>query len=227
MSIFAIGDLHLSNESNKPMDIFGWVNHKEKIFDNWKQRVKSEDLVLLAGDISWANYLDEAKADLEDICSMPGKKLIVKGNHDFWWSTLKKMKENYPNLDFLHNNAYVYGDKVIAGTRGWILSGKNKLSLEDERICQREVARLRLSLEEAKKFNKDIIVMMHYPPMNELFEDSLFTDCIKEYEVKAVIYGHLHGKDGFGAGFSGMKDGIEYSLVSCDFLGFKLKCIEK
>lgn len=226
MSIFAIGDLHLSNDSDKPMDIFGWINHKEKIFEYWKTNVKETDLVLLAGDISWANYLEEAKADLDEICAMPGKKLIVKGNHDFWWSTLKKMRESYPKLEFLHNNCFVYEDVVIAGTRGWNLPGKSNLSEDDQKIYQREVARLKLSLNEAKKSDKDIIVMMHYPPMNEMFESSMFTECIEEYNVKQVIYGHLHGKEGFKAGFSGQRNGITYSLVSCDFLDFNLKLIK-
>lgn len=222
MSIYAIGDLHLSNSTEKPMDIFGWIDHKEKIFKNWRENVEKEDLVLLAGDISWANHLQEAKEDLEEIISLPGKKIIVKGNHDYWWSTLNKMKISYPELDFLQNNSYEYEDYVIAGTRGWTVPGKIELSEQDTKIYNREITRLKLSLENAKKAKKKIIVMMHYPPMNENHESSDVTKLIEQYNVTDVIYGHLHGKESFKAGFCGNKENINYQLVSCDYLDFKL-----
>jgi hypothetical protein len=224
MKIYAIGDLHLSSNSNKPMDIFGWHNHKEKIFEDWKNKVKAEDLVLLAGDTSWALHLEEAKQDLEEIDKLPGIKVLIKGNHDYWWSTISKMNDLFEDMFFLHNNIYVFGNYLICGTRGWLCPNETKFTEDDQKIYEREALRFKNSLEKTKKIeDKTIIAMLHYPPTNENYENSLFTDLINEYKVDKVIYGHLHGSDFFKTGLQGKVDATEYSLVSCDYLDFKLK----
>ncbi|KAB3531627.1 serine/threonine protein phosphatase [Alkaliphilus pronyensis] len=225
MALYAIADLHLSNSTDKPMDIFGshWFLHHEKIKENWCNNVAIEDTVLIAGDISWAMNIEAAKADLNWINQLPGKKILIKGNHDFWWSSITSLNSLYEDIHFLQNNFYTYEDYAICGTRGWLSPNKTKFTQQDEKIYQREVHRLILSLEAAKKegYSK-IIVMLHYPPTNEDFEASLFTKTLEEYNVERVIYGHLHGVDSFKAGLQGIHRGVEYHLVSCDYLDFKL-----
>ena len=228
MSIYAISDLHLSFEDNKPMDIFGvnWENHTEKIKENWIKKVKEDDLVLLPGDFSWAMYLKDTYKDFEYLNSLPGKKLLLKGNHDFWWTTLKKMREyleenKFYNIDFIYNNSYEYDNKIIVGTRGW-QEGKTS---EDKRLIKRENFRLELSLKDGiKKYgdDKEIIVCMHYPPFNNYEENDLnFISTMKKYNVKTCIYGHLHGEVGESAK-QGNIDGINFSLTSCDYTKFNL-----
>ncbi|KXZ39158.1 hypothetical protein SAMN05661008_01147 [Alkalithermobacter thermoalcaliphilus JW-YL-7 = DSM 7308] len=225
MALYAIGDLHFGKAVNKPMDIFGdnWDNHTQKIIDNWKKTVNNDDTVLIAGDISWGINLNEAMPDLQDIHNLPGKKILVKGNHDYWWATITKLNKLFDDMKFLQNNYYIYKDYAICGTRGWICPNKNKFDEEDEKIYKREIQRLRLSLDMAKKdgFEK-IIVMTHYPPTNDDLEESEFTKTYKQYNVKKVVYGHLHGKEFFKYALEGNKDGIDYTLVSCDYTDFKL-----
>lgn len=228
MSIYAISDIHLSFGDNKPMDIFGvnWENHTEKIKENWIKKVKEDDLVLLPGDFSWAMYLKDTYKDFEYLNSLPGKKLLLKGNHDFWWTTLKKMREyleenKFYNIDFIYNNSYEYDNKIIVGTRGW-QEGKTS---EDKRLIKRENFRLELSLKDGiKKYgdDKEIIVCMHYPPFNNYEENDLnFISTMKKYNVKTCIYGHLHGEVGESAK-QGNIDGINFSLTSCDYTKFNL-----
>ncbi len=224
MKIYAIGDLHLSSSTDKSMDKFGWTNHKERIFEDWEKRVKSQDLVLLAGDTSWALHLEDAKQDLQEIANLSGTKVFIKGNHDYWWSSLNKMNKLYENMIFIHNSVFVFGDYAICGTRGWICPNELKFTQEDLKIYEREAGRFKNSLEMAKNTRaKNIIAMLHYPPTNEKFENSLFTDLITEYNVNKVVYGHLHGEDFFNMGIQGIVGNVEYSLVSCDYLDFKLK----
>lgn len=228
MSIYAISDIHLSFGDNKPMDIFGvnWENHTEKIKENWIKKVKEDDLVLLPGDFSWAMYLKDTYKDFEYLNSLPGKKLLLKGNHDFWWTTLKKMREyleenKFYNIDFIYNNSYEYDNKIIVGTRGW-QEGKTS---EDKRLIKRENFRLELSLKDGiKKYgdDKEIIVCMHYPPFNNYEENDLnFISTMKKYNVKTCIYGHLHGEVGESAK-QGNIYGINFSLTSCDYTKFNL-----
>ena len=228
MSIYAISDIHLSFGDNKPMDIFGvnWENHTEKIKENWIKKVKEDDLVLLPGDFSWAMYSKDTYKDFEYLNSLPGKKLLLKGNHDFWWTTLKKMREyleenKFYNIDFIYNNSYEYDNKIIVGTRGW-QEGKTS---EDKRLIKRENFRLELSLKDGiKKYgdDKEIIVCMHYPPFNNYEENDLnFISTMKKYNVKTCIYGHLHGEVGESAK-QGNIDGINFSLTSCDYTKFNL-----
>ena len=202
MSIYAIGDLHLSFDTSKPMDIFGdnWKDHENKIKNDWIEKVKQDDLVLLPGDFSWAMNLKDTYKDFEYLNSLQGKKLLLKGNHDYWWNSLKKLNEyieenNFKDIYFLHNNSYEVEGKIIAGTRGWNLSLLNE---EDKAIINRELIRLELSIQDGiKKYgeDKEIIVCMHYPPTNkELLENSDFIKLMQKYGVKKCIYGHLHGE---------------------------------
>ena len=226
MAIWAISDLHLSFNTNKPMNIFGWDNYEEIIKKNWQENVKENDLVMLPGDFSWEMNLKNTYKDFEFINNLPGKKLLLKGNHDYWWETLTKMRNylqenNFNNIDFLYNNSYEFENKIIAGTRGWIL---NPLEEEDKKIINREVLRLELSIKEGiEKYgtNKEIIVCMHYPPLNKDVIKTPFTEILKKYNVKKCLYGHLHGKTQ-EEGVIGIVDGIEYIMASCDYTGFKL-----
>jgi len=240
MSIFVIADLHLSFNNLKPMDIFGdnWKNHEEKIRKNWIKNVTDNDLVILPGDFSWATYLQETKKDFEYLNSLPGKKLLLKGNHDYWWTTLKSMrnflKDNgFKNIDFLYNNSYEYEKYIITGTRGWSLTDEES----DEKLINRELGRLELSLKNGiNKYlennsnyeldgNKEIIVFMHYPPITNskiIREEELkFVELMKKYNVKKCMYGHLHSGS-IKEAIEGNIEGIEFKLVSADGLGFEL-----
>lgn len=227
MSIYVIGDLHLSFNTNKPMDIFGtnWQNYEEKIKQDWLSKVNKEDIVILPGDFSWSMYLDETEKDFEFINNLPGKKILLKGNHDYWWTTLTSMRKyikekEFEGIDFLYNNSYEFENKIIAGTKGWNISEDS----EDIRLTKREVARLELSIQDGiSKFGKDkeIIVFMHYPPLTKTYMDTDYTRLMKKYNIKRCYYGHLHANSILDA-IEGNIDGIEYKLVSSDGLDFKL-----
>ena len=229
MSIYAISDLHLSFNTDKPMNIFGWDDYENKIKEDWIKKVKEEDLVLLPGDFSWEMKLENTYKDFNFIAELPGKKLLLKGNHDFWWTTLKSMREflqknNLENIDFLYNNSFEYENKILCGTRGWSLVDEEI----DEKLINRELGRLELSLQDgAKKAgeNKEIIVFMHYPPItkNKILseEEMKFIELMKKYNVKRCYYGHLHGNSIYDA-VEGKIQGIELKLVSADGLDFKL-----
>lgn len=221
MALYAISDLHLSLNTDKPMDIFGenWTAHDQKIKENWLQKIKDEDTVLIAGDISWAMKWEESEADLKWIDSLPGNKIISKGNHDYWWASITKLNNLFNRTKFLQNNFYVYEDYAICGTRGWTAPNE-KYTEHDEKIYKRECIRLKLSLDAAKKEGYEkFIVMIHYPATNERFEDSEFTKIFKEYGVEKVIYGHIHGY-GLKNILNGERDGIEYIMTSSDYLEF-------
>lgn len=225
MSLYAIGDLHFSTAVNKPMNIFGdnWDNHEEKIINSWKSKVNEEDKVLIVGDTSWAINMNEAEADLNIIHSLPGKKIYVKGNHDYWWTTVAKLNKLYDDMSFLQNNFYQYEEYAICGTRGWICPNDVKFTEDDEKIYKREAHRLKLSLDAAKKAGfKKIIVITHYPPTNDKLDPSLFTEIYESYGVEKVVYGHLHGKESFKMGLKGIRNEVEYNLVSCDYVDFNL-----
>ncbi|MDO4719356.1 MAG: metallophosphoesterase [Peptostreptococcaceae bacterium] len=226
MSIYAIGDLHLPGGVGKTMDKFGWMGHKEKIFADWEEKVGDEDAVLLVGDISWAMNLQQAEGDLLEISAMKGKKFMIRGNHDYWWSGLAKMSALFPQISFVQNNSFLYEDCAVCGSRGWLCPNDVWFTPKDLKIYQREVGRLRLSLEKAAALSpRRIIAMIHYPPMNDKHEPSLFTDLFESFSVSKVVYGHLHGEESFPAGFQGRKNGVDYRLVSCDYTEFKLKKI--
>ena len=232
MAIYSISDLHLSFGNNKPMDIFGtnWENHIEKIKKDWIKKVTNDDLVLLPGDFSWAMYLNDTYQDFEYLNNLPGKKLLLKGNHDYWWTTLKKMREyleknNFKNIDFIYNNGYLFDNKIIVGTRGWQAEDNS----EGRKIIKREIIRLELSIKDGiKKYgeDKEIIVCMHYPPFNKYNEKSMsFLELMKKYNIKTCIYGHLHGEASHKEAITGIIQNINFEMVSCDYLNFQLKKI--
>lgn len=228
MSLFAIGDLHMSGGNDKPMDVFGahWVNHVGRIFDSWRAQVSPEDTVLIPGDLSWAMQLSDAVPDLQSIGSLPGRKVICKGNHDYWWGTLKQLRAVLPQgMEAVQNSAVDVGEAVVCGTRGWMFqTGDEALSPEDERIMNRELIRLELALQAALKLAagaKPIVVMLHYPPLYDQMRDTPFTRLLEKYPVHTVVYGHLHGP-AIHAGFSGWHAGVRYLLTSSDSLGFSL-----
>ncbi len=238
MALFAIADLHLSFSSDKPMDVFGgkWINYEERVKQNWLNVVKEDDTVLIAGDISWAMKWEQAKIDLSWIANLPARKILLRGNHDYWWTSLKKMQEFNKYMNFLQNNYYVYTKALdefeqdgklmvnswaICGTRGWICPNKYKFEANDKKIYERELIRLQLSLDKAKDNGYEkIIVMTHYPPTNSDFEDSGFTDIYEQYGVSKVVYGHLHTETGFLQGFEGERNGVQYQLLSGDYVDF-------
>ena len=231
MSIWVIADLHLSFETDKPMDIFGnnWDNHAEKIKKDWLEKVKPEDTVILPGDFSWATYIEDAKQDFEFLNKLPGKKILLKGNHDYWWTTLTKMREfvkdnNFENIDFLYNNSYLIEDKIIVGTRGWSFNDTD----ESVKMINRENERLKLSIKNAIENygnDKEIIAFIHYPPIvSRNSEDSKYLqlyNTLKESGIKECYYGHLHGNSHKDA-IEGEVGGINFHLISADYLDFKL-----
>ena len=231
MSIFVIGDLHLSFNNPKPMDIFGenWSGHEEKIRSNWIENVAENDLVILPGDFSWETYLNDTKADFEFLNSLPGKKLLLKGNHDYWWTTVTSMRtflkeNNYTNIDFLYNNSYEFEGKIICGTRGWSIIDEGT----DKKLINRELIRLEISLKDGiNKYgtDKEIIVFMHYPPITRAKmiseQEADFVELMKKYNVKRCYYGHLHGAS-IADAVEGKIEGIDFKLVSADGLDFKL-----
>lgn len=211
--IYIIGDLHLGFSVSKPMNVFGnnWENHSEKIKQNWLEKVNNDDTVILPGDFSWAMTLDEAKADFEFLNSLLGKKILLKGNHDYWWTTIKKMEKfleenKFENINFLFNNSFLVENKVFVGTRGWVTS--NYSSQDEYKILKRECIRLEISIKDAiSKFgeNNEFVAVMHYPPFykDEVDEEIDFIKILKKYGIKKCYYGHLHGES-----FKEAKEGI-------------------
>ncbi len=227
MKIFAISDLHLSVNNPKPMDIFGpvWDGYLEKIFFQWKNIVSEDDIVLLAGDFSWAMKLNDAIKDFDLLKNLPGRKVIIKGNHDFWWSSISNLRNKLPNGFFaIQNDAIKFNNVIICGTRGWqVVENGIERSAEDEKIYNREILRLEMSLQQAEKLKQDnekIICMMHFPPFNFAKDDSDFTTLIEKYKVDKVVYGHVHGIKKIENRIK--KNGIEYFLTSCDVLNNNL-----
>ncbi len=240
MSIYVIGDLHLSfnekSELTKPMNVFGdnWEKHTEKIKKDWLVKVKEEDTVLLLGDFSWAMNLKDALKDFEYINNLPGKKIMLKGNHDYWWTTVTNMKNfldnnHIQNIEFLHNNALCIENKIICGTRGWTLPLDE--TENSRKIIARECNRLKLSIEygiDQYGNDKEIIACMHYPPITRANvlnqENTPFIDIMKKYDIKRCYYGHLHSTSIRDA-VEGTFNGIDLKLVSADSVDFKLQVI--
>lgn len=223
MALYSISDLHLSFYKDKPMDIFGdiWKEHYKKIEYNWNKNIKQEDIVLLPGDISWAKNMKEFEPDINFINNLSGTKIIMSGNHDYWWGSTSKLNDMFENIYFLKNNYFVYENKAICGTRGWLCPNDTYFTNHDEKIYIRETKRLILSLESALKAGyNDIIVMLHFPPTNDKKENSIFTDIIDDYNVKTVIYGHLHGEEYFDLSYKGIVNDVNYYFVSADYLNF-------
>ena len=223
MAIYAISDLHLSyGVGDKPMNIFGnkWDNYEEKIKEEWMKTVKPDDIVILSGDFSWATYIEETRKDFEFLNTLPGKKFIIKGNHDYWWTTVKKMNEylqnnNFNNINFLYNNAYDIGECLLAGTRYW---GYDEETEDNDKIYNREILRAKISLDAAMNIDKEkpIIFTTHYPPDDKIISE------LKDYNIKIWIYGHVHSK--YEENLVKIQ-GIKTYLTSCDYLDFRIQKI--
>lgn len=240
MSIYAIGDLHLSfgDGVEKPMDVYGgnWKNYTEKLRKNWLDTIKEQDTVIIAGDISWGLKLSEAVPDFEWIDRLPGKKLIYKGNHDLWWGSITKLNKMYESITFVQNFAVYAEGWYICGTRGWVCPGDNKFTGEDQKIYDRECLRLKMAIDDAAAQAAEIscdgampriIGVLHYPPTNDKLQQSDFTRQFALAGASRVVYGHLHGSDNYGRGLSGNLNGVEYQLVSMDYLDCMPKLIVK
>ena len=226
MALYAMGDLHLSLSTDKPMDIFGdvWKNHTEKIRKNWKKWVKDQDTIVVAGDHSWGRNLEESYEDLEYLCSLPGRKILLRGNHDMFWEAKKtaRLAALYEGrLSFLQNNYFSYGEYALVGTKGYCYEGKDSYE-HFEKVRDRELERLRVSFEAAKGdgYSK-FLMFLHFPPTSIGEMESGFTKMAEEYGASKVIYAHCHGKDRYQDSFLGVVNGIEYKLVSADYLKFK------
>lgn len=231
MKIFAISDLHLSTTCDKPMSIFGnnWDNYIEKIRSSWIQNVTDDDVVLISGDISWAMGLENALKDIDTLKDLKGKKVMIRGNHDYWWQSISKIRASLPeNFFVLQNDAIKFGNVVICGSRGWTCEGTPDFSKEDKKLYLREIERFTLALKSASKIREEgdmLLAMIHYPPFNVRLENSLFTTLFESYNVNAVVYGHLHGKDS-RAMKTFHKNQITYYLTSCDQVDFNLVPIQ-
>lgn len=226
MNIFSISDLHLSLFREKTMDIFGehWKDHHEKVKRDWEKRVSAEDIILIPGDISWAMSLSEALPDLKFIEALPGKKIFVKGNHDYWWGSLQKIEDlSLKDCYFLQNNSFSFNGISFCGTRGWLIPEDGEMNEDDHKIYKRECLRLINSLEKAE--NDKQMVLMHYPPVSKEGIDSQFVEIMKDYNVKVCVYGHIHSGAELRNFINGDRGGIQFYLVACDYLDFKLKKI--
>ena len=226
MSIYAISDLHLSFNTNKPMDIFGWENYEERIKKNWLEKVNEKDLVLLPGDFSWEMKLENTYKDFEFINNLPGKKIFIKGNHDYWWNTMSKMnkfiEENgFDTISILHNSSYDFDGFSVCGSRGWFFDSDEE---HNEKVLNREVMRLKASIEAAK--NEEKIVFLHYPPVYENQNCKEILNLLKEKGIKKCYYGHLHGMAAKYA-FDDNFEGIDFKLISADRLKFVPLLIKK
>ena len=223
MALYAIGDLHLCLGAEKPMDIFGgaWVGYMDKLQQGLSV-VKPEDTLVLLGDLSWALELSQATADFAWINRIPGRKIILKGNHDFWWSTAAKFynfceQNGFQDMFILNNNHYVYEDVAICGTRGWFFE-EDRSGAHDEKVFRRELIRLEASLQSAG--DKQKMVFLHYPPRYKGYECGEILELLQKYGVRNCFYGHLHGAS-HGLAMRGLWDGIDYRLVSADKLDFQ------
>jgi len=227
MKIFAISDLHISTETNKPMDVFGgnWIGYLDKIVEDWNSKVLDDDIVLIGGDISWAMKLEDACKDLMFFSQLKGKKVLIKGNHDYWWSAISRVRECLPeNTYALQNDSIRFDGYVICGSRCWSVPGSPDFKEQDMKLYLRETERLRLSLKSAQRIKQEgdkLIALIHYPPFNVKRENSAFTDIFEEFGVESVVYGHLHGPN-VRSDKLVIKNGIKYYLTSCDQVGNKL-----
>lgn len=231
MSVYAIADLHLSlaPDVDKPMDIYGprWYDHVNRLERIWKNQITDEDTVIIVGDISWALKLDDAKYDLDWIAALPGYKVIYKGNHDLWWNGITKLNKMYDNITFVQNDCFVTEGFVVCGTRGWITPDNEDFTEADEKIYKRELMRMEASLKIGKARlseadnKKEMVAVMHFPPVSKPASYSGFQQLFEDYGIKRVFYGHIHGEDGFKNTIRGVHHGIEFNLISLDYLNCK------
>ena len=221
--VYTIADLHLSFGTDKPMDVFpGWDRYTERIAENWQRLVAPEDTVVIAGDISWAMDIRETTKDFSFINALNGRKLLLKGNHDYWWTTKGKMdrflsESGFDTMSILHNNYYTADGIALCGSRGWFYDAETDA---DMKVLNREVGRLRMSIEPAIKAGYDSVVFLHYPPIYNNTECPEIMSVLREYGIKKCFYGHIHGGNAAKRAFIGNYDGIDLRLVSCDHLRF-------
>lgn len=223
MALYVIADLHLSLGTDKPMDVFkGWDNYVERLRSNWDKVVGPDDTVVLAGDLSWAMKLEDAYEDFSFIHQRPGKKLILKGNHDYWWSTKSKIdkfftENGFFDMSIIHNSACIVGDMAVCGTRGWMYNSESE---EDKKIVNREAGRLRASLNEAVKAGAYPVAFLHYPPIYDTFVCDEIVSVLREYNVRDCYFGHIHGVNAAKRALTGEYHGINMHLISCDTIDF-------
>lgn len=224
--LYAISDLHLPLGVDKPMNIFGaaWDNYVERLSDNWQSTVRENDIVVLPGDFSWATYTEQSVRDFEFLEKLNGRKILLKGNHDYWWTTMNKLrgfcsKYGFKSIDFLHNGCIMYNTTALCGSRGWLHPEWKGFSAEDRKIFDREVIRSELSLKAAAQC-EDIIFFNHYPVCSNRMESNALTELLSEYGVKEIVYGHLHSNAAREFGVNGVYGGVRYRLVSADYVGF-------
>lgn len=228
MSLFAIADTHLSLGTDKPMDIFkGWSGYVDKLKGNWERSVTDSDTVVIAGDISWGMSLEGALEDFRFIDSLPGQKIILKGNHDYWWTTMKKMdtflsQHEIKTIRFLHNNTLTVGNIAVCGSRGWFFDAEESA---DNKVLLREAGRLRTSINLAKETGLEPVVFLHYPPITQNMVCEEIYNVLLETGIKRCYYGHLHGPS-MTRSINSVRDGIEFALISCDFLAFAPKMVQ-
>lgn len=231
-----MADLHLSGVVDKPMDVFGeaWRDHVDRMAVSWDSAVGQDDIVLIPGDISWAMTLEEVVPDLLWIAGRPGRKVIIKGNHDYWWASISRVRSILPEgIYALQNDSVALDRVIIGGTRGWVLKGSTEFDVHDEKVYAREILRLEMSLKTVREKESELelrdqsavkIAMMHYPPITIGREETEFTCVLEEHGVHHCVYGHLHG-EGMSAGFSGSIGAVHYSLVSADYVDFTPRLI--
>lgn len=232
MALFALSDPHLANGVDKPMAVFGphWANHTERIRENWLAQVGPKDTVLIPGDISWALTLNEALWDLQFLHDLPGTKILSRGNHDYWWQSLRKMEQfcdqhQLTSLKFLRNNAMLVEDRyIICGSRGWILPDDPDFKADDQKIHAREIGRLLLSLESARKLNRpdcELIALLHYPPFGKDRQPTELTRLLSDFGVSRCLFGHIHAPVPAYLTPEWPLEGVKYTLISADRLSFK------
>lgn len=228
MSIFAIGDTHLSLNSDKPMNIFkGWDDYVERLSANWQAVVEPKDTVVVMGDVSWAMSLSEAQKDFTFLNELPGQKIILKGNHDYWWNTRRKMEDffvenGFSTLHILHNNAFLVDGFSICGTRGWFYDDTQS---EPEKVLLREVQRLKTSIDAGRALGGEPIVFLHYPPITLQQRCKPILDLLEQEKIERCFYAHLHGSAAYSS-YRGAFQGTHFELLSGDFLKFCPKLIE-
>ena len=230
MALYVIADLHLSLGSDKAMDVFrGWENYVSRLEKHWRSVVKEDDTVVIAGDISWGMSLPESKRDFAFLDSLPGQKLLMKGNHDYWWTTKTQIEkffaaEGFRTLRVLHNNAYLAEGKALCGTRGWLYNAEKE---EDIKIVNREVGRLNASLDDAEKRfpEAERIVFLHYPPLYGAMECREILQVLQERQIRRCYFGHIHGSQASKRAIRGEWNGVELHLISADYMGFVPKLI--
>lgn len=227
MSLYVIGDLHLTfSDPSKTMEVFpGWENYQERIEKNWLETVKPEDTVVIAGDLSWGMSLQQAEPDFRFINGLPGRKLILKGNHDYWWVTKKKMEtffaeNSFDTLKIIHNNHYAYENYGICGTRGWVNGTDGSRDVQDEKVLKREVQRLETSIKSAVEAGLEPLVFMHYPPIFASNFNYDILEILYRYNIKECYYGHIHGRSAHELCVKNTYDGVNFHLISGDYIHF-------